>query len=86
MNISDIVSIKQGLIEVYPNQEQKPRLHHGLNVPANIYFYNISSKKESDDPGRFESKIRRWAGELPFSRFVYYDKDLQVLQIATSHF
>lgn len=86
MNLSETIKIELGLIEVYPNQKQKPPPKSGLNVPANLYFFHISSKRHDSDAAKFEAKIRKWAGELPHSRFVAYNPDLQVLQITTTHF
>jgi len=85
IDLSDVVKIEKGLIEVYPENTPKPPPGHGLNVPAEIHFLGLKSLK-CRSPQAFEEKLKRWVEGIPNSRLESIDTAKGELVIRVNHF
>ena len=86
IDISRIVIIQQKYIEVYPPDEIKPPVGHGLNVAANLFFYGIKPQSKKASAEIFQQKVKSWVLSMPHTRFTMYNHTTQTLQIRADHF
>lgn len=71
------------MIEVYPEETTvMPPPGHGLNVPAELVFFNIGWK----DQKTTEKKLHSWVGAMSNAKFVSYCWKTKEFRVRTVNF
>ncbi|CAG9323542.1 unnamed protein product [Blepharisma stoltei] len=81
LNLDEIVEIQQNEINVYPNDQDKPKIGEGLNKPATIYLFNCVAKKNKTD-NEFRKKLKGIAD----IEFVNWDRISKIWVFKVKHF
>ena len=66
MQLHQLIKIERRVVEIYPNDCDKPPLGEGLNVPARIEFYHFGLTCDISDTRaveRIRKRIQEWASK-----------------------
>lgn len=85
VNLDDEINISRRMIDVYPNNSTKPAKGKGLNVAAQLTFYNFGLHSRKLSQAQIREKMAGWA-ESQFSQLINIDFEQDRIAIHVDHF
>ena len=85
LDLDSIVNFERKSVEIYGEDQEKPRVGEGLNKPATITFYDFGLSSKPDVFHKQVEKIKSWV-KTSGGEIVKIDTEKDEVLIKVSHF